>query len=99
MASRSNSWGHALQRLTPEQLADLCRWDGTCRAGRGCEEPTTHLGAYNYVTGRAGRISWARRYMCDSHAEKFRAKHELPEPETAPTPRHALERIIDGEEG
>jgi hypothetical protein len=75
----SKSWGHTLQRLDPEQLPV---YDPFCRVAR-CRERATHLGTYDYVTGRAGRTSFARKYMCDLHAERFRA-------------RHALERLIEG---
>lgn len=42
---------------------------------RGCRGPATHEGTYRYVTGRAGRVSVARRLLCDTHAASFRAKY------------------------
>jgi hypothetical protein len=96
----ANTWGHTLQKLSEEQRAKLDRWDSACRApgqrGSRGDGPTTHLATYQYVTGRAGRVSFRRIYMCDVHAEKFRAKHNLPAPEVASTPKHALERILEG---
>jgi hypothetical protein len=102
----ANSWGHTLQRLSADETARMLHADACdcgCRRRRLCtigrrdhQEPATHLATYQYVTGRAGRVSWARRYMCDVHAEKFRVKHDLAVPEVRPTSRHALERILDG---
>lgn len=93
-----NSWGHTLQRLSPQQRETLTDWDSTCRAASTCDEHTTHLGTYNYVTGRAGRVSWRSIYMCAAHADKFRLKHGLDVPaEAQPVPRHALERLVADE--
>jgi hypothetical protein len=87
-----NSWGHAISLLPP----------GAWERGRQCSTPrcvqlATHLTVYKYLTGKAGRTSWAARRVCDVHAERFRAKHQLPEPEAAAAPRHALERLIGGD--
>lgn len=89
--STSKSWGHAISVLPrgAPQRRHPC-------AAR-CDQIATHLAVYNYVTGRAGRISFASRGLCDLHAERFRAKHGLPEPEVAAAPRHALERLIGGD--
>jgi hypothetical protein len=87
-----NSWGHAISLLPrgAPQRRHPC-------AAPVCDQLATHLSVYNYITGKAGRASWAARGVCDLHAERFRAKHQLPEPEVAPAPRHALERLIGGD--
>ncbi len=82
-----NSWGHTLERLTDEEIAKRihdkacdcgCRRRRLCTSGRRDHEaPATYLATYNYVTGRAGRVSWASKYVCDDHAAKFAAKHGI----------------------
>ena len=89
--ANSKSWGHTLQKLPPSSWGR----DHPCAAR--CEQLATHLSTYKYRTGRAGRIAWASRGLCDVHADRFRAKHDLPEPDVATAPRHALERIVGGE--
>jgi hypothetical protein len=94
----SNSWGHALEAITDEQREQLPEWDQTCRAGRQCGQQTAYFGSYNYVTGRAGRISWAGKYMCLDHGTRFQAKYGITEvPVRRSRPKHALERLLDGE--
>lgn len=46
----------------------------TCRSPR-CEAPAAFQSSYQYVTGRAGRVSTARKLLCEEHAAKFRAKY------------------------
>lgn len=53
-----------------------CTW-------RGCEgKQIVAQITYDYVTGRAGRVSDARKYVCETHLEIWRKKHpearELP---------------------
>lgn len=38
-------------------------------------EPT-HLLTYHYVTGRAGRTSFAEKAICEQHAQKYLKKEE-----------------------
>ena len=87
----TGSWGHAISLLPrgAPQRRQPC-------TAHPCDQLATHLTVYNYVTGRAGRLSWASRGVCDTHASKFRVKHNLPEPEVAAAPKHALERLIEG---
>jgi hypothetical protein len=89
----SNSWGHSVRPLTEADLARNKRlgWE-KCRTGK-CQEPATHATHYNYVTGRAGRVSWSERHVCTAHAEKFAASHGV-EIEAAPAPEHALSRLL-----
>lgn len=48
----------------------LCQYNGKCR------NQASWYGTYRYMTGRAGRISYATRALCESHAEVWRAKYE-----------------------
>jgi len=94
----SRSWGHTVQRLEGRARVMYAAGDrselhtcGTCRCGS--KHLATWLATYRYVTGRAGRVAWARRYLCDDHAERFRRRWQ-PEEESGPAPRHALEQIV-----
>lgn len=91
-----SSWDHTLQKLSDEQREHLREWEQVCRLHKSCHQPVTHLATYRYVTGRGGRVGWRSRYMCDTHAGRFRAKHELPEPRVQATPKHTLQRILEG---
>jgi hypothetical protein len=103
----SNSWGHTLERLSDERIAERahakacncgCRRRRLCTSGRRDHEaPATYLATYNYVTGRAGRVSWASKYVCDDHAAKFAAKHGIDLASVlvqVERPKHALERLV-----
>ena len=107
----SNSWGHTLEQLSVQHLFDLARSDartaarggsyfyGTCTIGKVTHnEPATYATSYNYVTGRGGRVSWARKLVCADHAAKFAAKNGL-DINAAPTertqPKHATEQAIE----
>ena len=92
-----NSWGHTLRALTEDELYGYT-FDHdrgvmvldrskvrTCGSPR-CDEPISFEGTYQYVTGRAGRLSYARRRLCVAHAEKFRAKYE---PTVIPAEAHS----------
>ncbi len=82
-----NSWGHTLERLSDERITEMAHakaCDCGCRRRRLCvmgrldhQAPATYLATYNYVTGRAGRVSWASKHICDDHAAKFAAKHGI----------------------
>lgn len=89
----SNSWGREVNRLTEDQLALYARHDWTCAAGK-CKEPPTHLTTYSYVTGRAGRVSFASRRACTAHAEAFAAKHGIEITDRAPA-AHASETAVE----
>lgn len=108
----SGSWGHALERLGPERLAELAASDqrrlergggydyGRCTTGRIAThtDRATYEATYNYITGRAGRVSFARKLICDRHAASFAAKHGI-DLATVPVqqqqPRHASEELIE----
>ena len=72
----SQSWGHAIRRLTSEEAATYTRLGWTCATAK-CKEPVTHITQYSYVTGRGGRTSWSQRKVCTTHGERFAAKHEV----------------------
>jgi hypothetical protein len=108
----SGSWGHALERLSAERLGELAASDqrrlergggydyGRCTMGRIATHPdrATHVASYNYITGRAGRVSWAEKLVCDEHAAKFAAKHGI-DLASVPTqqerPKHASQELVE----
>lgn len=102
------SWGHAVRRLAAEEIARLdeterkAREAGStwryarCKIAPKCQGKGTHEVTYNYVTGRAGRVSWARKLSCDDHAAMTAVKHGI-EIVSGEPPKHALDRAIDGE--
>jgi hypothetical protein len=49
-------------------------YSGHCRA-KNCTAPAECYVSYNYVTGRQGRVSDARKVMCRAHAEAAVTKH------------------------
>ena len=80
---------YTIRRLTDREIALLRSWDerrtytsrhrnAGCTTGK-CDNDATHAASYRYVTGRGFRVSSAERNVCDEHAAKFRAKHDLPE--------------------
>lgn len=106
----SNSWGHAVSRLTAEDIACAERMDRhsaeifgaigrerepyytVCRMPK-CRERITCEVRYSYVTGRAGRTSWAAKNVCTGHAEKFAAKHGVEITDGEPR-EHASQQMI-----
>lgn len=101
-----SSWGHTIRTLREEELwghsfdADSGRFvldrtrPRTCSAPK-CIRPIGFEGTYQYVTGRAGRISYARKPLCATHAERFRAKHGAVEIPAEAQSRHASEQAFD----
>lgn len=103
----SSSWGHTIQPLVGKQRAayvflspqpwapfpvtelQVC---ASCPVTK--KTLATYLATYRYVTGRAGRMAFARRHLCGEHAEKFRARYQPTELEAGPAPRHALEQAL-----
>lgn len=70
------SWTQALLRLTAAEVDYNDRFDVTCATGR-CWRLPTHATRWDYVTGQGGRIGQTTRQVCDVHAGKFAAKHDL----------------------
>jgi len=83
------SWGHVVRQLTDAEIDHYDRWDERCAVSPKCQDQATHLTAYDYVTGRAGRVTDSRRRACTPHAEKFAAKHGI---EIAPAPEFEPKR-------
>lgn len=103
----SNSWGHAVRRLAEaevarakeqdEHSAEVFRREGyrystVCRMPK-CQEWISHEITYNYVTGRAGRVSWAAKDVCTGHAEKFAAKNGVEITDATPQERASQQAI------
>jgi predicted secreted protein len=101
------SWGHEVRRLTEDEIAraekqdergaEIFKREGyayttICRMPK-CRERITCEIRYSYVTGRAGRTSWAAKNVCTGHAEKFAAKHGV-EITDAPAQEHASQQAI-----
>jgi hypothetical protein len=61
------SWGHRIVKTRNNR--HKC-------SGR-CENRAGFAARYDYVTGRAGRVSTAQRDLCLSHAAKFCKKHGI----------------------
>ena len=86
-------WNHKLTPYTPEELRAWeeherrCneRWPEGPRRGEFwsscsaplCEGRPLYQATYDYVTGRAGRVSFARKEYCEKHAQGYAAKHGL----------------------
>jgi hypothetical protein len=87
----SSSWDHAVTRLDAETADEHDRWGRRCSTSR-CIEPVTHVTGYRYVTGRGGRISWAERRACNSHAVRFAQRYQV---EIGPAPARAAPRPVD----
>lgn len=60
---------------------DAAHWY-ECSSPRCHSRPLFHS-TYDYITGRAGRVSYARKDLCVEHARKFAAKNGLPFDEQA----------------
>lgn len=90
----ANSWGHTAYRLGDAEMARrsaFSTYQQTCRAPK-CQELTTHVTQYSYITGRAGRASWSSRYVCTGHAEKFATKHGIEIAAVAPSREYAMQQ-------
>lgn len=71
-----SSWGHAVEALSDEQREFYAGHGWTCAAGK-CGSEATHYTIHHYITGRAGRASYAKRRACPVYAARFAAKHGL----------------------
>jgi len=66
------SWGHRVFVATPEDVR--AAWTIKCGqkvGGVRCGDDITHMCAYSYVTGRAGRTTESRKGRCERHARRF----------------------------
>lgn len=94
----SNSWGHTAYRMTDEEIAKIVGygWTCSCSGSRGrCDLKAEYCVEYSYVTGRAGRTSYAQKKACIEHAKKFAAKHKIEILPARPRARHASEQAIE----
>lgn len=72
-----SSWNHQAFRL-PDHVVDRNdRFGVECRAAAKCTDPATHETTYDYTTGRCGRVSDSSKQVCQGHAERFAAKHQV----------------------
>ena len=65
-----------------------------CSASGKCREPARWWGTYCYVTGRAGRMSTARKALCDGHAERWRREYGAAERGGQGRPATATEQAV-----
>lgn len=79
------SWNHRVYRLDPADIDRNDRFGATCATGK-CTTLPTHATGWDYVTGRAGRVSDMTRLVCTAHAEAFSRKHNLTIDEPPPRP-------------
>lgn len=74
------SWNHRIARMPFDEEQTYARLGWTC-AGRAngsrCPERATWTASYDYVTGKRGRVSSSDRHLCDGHAQRFAAQHDL----------------------
>ncbi len=89
------SWNHRARKLHPDDVDFHDRWGHLCAAGRRCPGQVTHLITYDYVTGRAGRVSDSSRLACEPHATRFVTKHQIEIGEPAPQRKTAFTAAVD----
>jgi hypothetical protein len=77
-----NSFHHNVQAISKEQRAYYTRQQFTC--SMRCPKPVEFFAQYSYVTGRAGRVSSARRAVCAEHAAGFAERYQIPFPADPP---------------
>jgi hypothetical protein len=91
----SSSFQHTIVRLTAESEETINRehgggpgqvpaWSSRCSGStreKLCTNRIKWACGWRYVTGAAGRVSWAQRNYCDDHARKFCKSHRLQIPE------------------
>lgn len=87
MASR----GHTIRPIEPHRSSEPCV---SCRGPWAERTAATWVVTYRYVTGRAGRTSFAERRVCDAHAAKFRARWHPAELDVGGGERHALDQVL-----
>lgn len=86
----TKSWGHTLRRLTEAEVGQV--GTRTCAAGK-CQGVAAYASTYRYVSGRAGRATFAQRALCEHHATRFAATHRITVID-GPAPSHALDRAL-----
>jgi hypothetical protein len=61
---------HPQEGRTPDEKKCI-HYERKCRISSKCDNECTHLLTYRYVTGRAGRVSFAEKPICEHHAQKY----------------------------
>lgn len=106
----SRAWGHKIRKLTIDEVADIeergrrhreqfpdSSWDERkCRAAPKCRERAAYLIEYSYVTGRAGRTSYAQKMVCEHHGNRFMAKHGIEPGDVGERVNEAAMRFLSG---
>jgi hypothetical protein len=81
----SKSWGWRIIPFTEKDTAYYLRTAESTRPEwryyylcrrKGCGATPEVFVAYNYVTGRAGRLSYQQRPFCRAHGEEAVAAHQ-----------------------
>lgn len=76
--AKSTSWNHDVKRLPEAEIQQWWRWRETCSSK--CLGKKEYQISYDYITGRAGRVSTSTRYVCEKHAQQFAKRYGLPWP-------------------
>jgi hypothetical protein len=72
------SWGHEIYQLPENEAIDFDARGYRCgTGGRICGGIAAFFTTYRYITGRAGRVSDARKLACANHARRFAIKHDI----------------------
>jgi hypothetical protein len=67
---------HSIEGRIPPTKEQCVYYERKYRISGKCKNESTHLLTYQYVTGRAGRSSYAEKPICEHHAEKYLVKTE-----------------------
>ena len=82
----SKSWNHTM--FLYSRPHDTNGEPIRCTARRHCPRPIRYRIAYDYVTGRKGRVSSAARTACFEHALQFARDYKIDIPKAAPLEMH-----------
>lgn len=74
--AKGKSWhqfnlDHPKEGVPTPELEKLIHLERKCRLSAKCDNESTHLLTYRYVTGRAGRTTLAEKQVCQHHATKY----------------------------
>lgn len=69
---RQYSWRleHPDERIIPDEQFYI-HYVRKCRISSKCEHESAYMLTYRYITGRAGRTSYAEKPICEHHAKKY----------------------------
>jgi hypothetical protein len=68
------SFAHKLAVLSADEAKAYGHAGWRC-SHPNCQGAATQLSSYRYVTGKRGRVTVAKRAVCDDHAKRFADKH------------------------